>query len=143
MSHQIFLFGILPSLICINTVRKRRRRLCFYKCLSVHRGGEVPGQAPPLGRCPPAGTLTHRQAQPSWTGTPRQVHPPGRHTPWQVHPPGRTPWSVTPPGPQCMVGYGQQVGGTHPTGMHTCLSYFPRSNPVNEMFLDLLTSYST
>ena len=22
---------------------------------------------------------------------------------------------------QCMLGYGQQAGGTHPTGMHSCL----------------------
>ena len=59
---------------------------------------------------PPAGT-------PPWAGT-----PPGRHTPWQVpsgqvHPPARyTPW-------QCMLGYGQQAGGTHPTGMHSCFIY--------------------
>ena len=24
------------------------------------------------------------------------------------------------------TGYGQQAGGTHPTGMHSCLSYFKR-----------------
>ena len=70
------------------------RRLCFYTCLSVHRGS-------------------------TWAGTPRdQVHPQGpgtpprtRYTPWdQVHPPGPgtppqnqvppTPWDqVHPPGP--------------------------------------------
>ena len=27
------------------------------------------------------------------------------------------PWSDTPPA-QCMLGYGQRAGGTHPTGMH-------------------------
>ena len=26
----------------------------------------------------------------------------------------------TPPPVQCMLGYGQQAGGTHPTGMHSC-----------------------
>ena len=31
------------------------------------------------------------------------------------HPPGRHPPA------QCMLGYGQQAGGTHPTGMHSCL----------------------
>ena len=42
--------------------------------------------------------------------------------------PGQTsPWADTPldkhpiPPPQCMLGYGQQVGGTHPNGMHSCL----------------------
>ena len=63
----------------------------------------------------------------TWAGTPGQVHPlagtpPGRYTPQagtspgQVHPPGRYT-----PRPQCMLGYGQQAGGTHPTGMHSCL----------------------
>ena len=37
----------------------------------------------------------------------------GRHPPGQVHPP-----------PQCMLGYGQQAGGTHPAGMHSCLTVF-------------------
>ena len=31
-----------------------------------------------------------------------------------------TPWADTPL-PQCMLGYGQQAGGTHPTGMYSCL----------------------
>ena len=54
--------------------------------------------------------------------------PPGRHPPGQT-PPRQTP-GQTPPCPvhagihtppvQCMLGYGQQVGGTHPTGMHSC-----------------------
>ena len=53
-----------------------------------------------------------------WAGThltqagtpPGQVHPPpGMYTPWQVH-----------PQPQCMLGYGQQTGGMHTTGMHSC-----------------------
>ena len=41
-------------------------------------------------------------------------YPPGQT------PPGQTlPWADTPPA-QCMVGYGQQAGGTHTTGMHSC-----------------------
>ena len=90
-------------------------------CLST---GRVPGQVPPgqlhipsqAGTQPPAGTI------------PEQVPPlPGRYT----HPgrytttPGRyTPWEGTSPWPQCMLGYGQQAGGTHPTGMHSCLKIF-------------------
>ena len=90
------------------------RRLCFHRCLSVHKGGvclnacwDTPRQAPP------------RQTPPA--DTPRR-HPPGRHppadTPW-----ADTPWAVPlrrPPPAQCMVGYGQQAGGTHPTGMQFC-----------------------
>ena len=36
-------------------------------------------------------------------------------------PPGQTPPRQTPPA-QCMLGYGQQAGGTHRTGMHFYLS---------------------
>ena len=75
-----------------------------------------------------------------WAGTPwagihppGQVHPPGRYPPGQVHtPPPRAryiPRAGTPLGRyisrppamhQCMLGYGQQAGSTHPTGMHSC-----------------------
>ena len=49
-------------------------------------------QASPLGRHPLADTLLGR-------------HPPGRHPPMQ-----------------CTLGYGQQAGGTHSTGMHSCFN---------------------
>ena len=40
------------------------------------------------------------------------IHNPlGRHPPLVDTPLGRH---------QCMLGYGQQAGGTHPTGMHSC-----------------------
>ena len=79
-------------------------------------GGSVPGQVHPQAGTPPA-------------GNPGQVHPSG-----QVHPPAGTPLGkytpkagtplAGPPGrytpQQCMLGYGQQAGGTHPTGMHSC-----------------------
>ena len=107
---------------------------------SVHRGG-VPGQVLPWDQVHP---------HPLGPGTPPdQVHPPGTryttpldqvHPRDQVHPPG----PGTPPGtrytPQDQVHplhqippprtsnpravhagkYGQQAGGTHPTGMHSC-----------------------
>ena len=41
--------------------------------------------------------------------------------------------SGTPPpraDPQCMLGYGQQVGGTHHAGMHSCCTYFLRCSSV-------------
>ena len=75
----------------IFTARKRSlRRLCFHRCLSVHRGVSAPLHA-------------------------------GIHSPLGRHPPLA----------QWMLGYGQQVGGTHPTGMHSCnskLARIPRAN---------------
>ena len=46
---------------------------------------------------------------------PGQTHPPPGQTPpcpvhAEIHPPA-----------ECMLGYGQQAGGTHPTQMHSCL----------------------
>ena len=49
--------------------------------------------------------------------TPGQT-PPGQTTPEETPP--EDPPGQTPPA-QCMLGYGQQAGGTHPTGMHSCL----------------------
>ena len=60
----------------------------------------------------------------------------GRYTPGQVHPQAGTPqwqvhlWAGTPPraGTPTLAEevrtarYGQQTGGTHPTGMHSCFS---------------------
>ena len=53
------------------------------------------------------------QADTPWADTPQADTPLGRH------PPGRHPLGRHPPA-QCMLGDGQQVGGTHPTGMHSC-----------------------
>ena len=62
----------------------------------------------PLGRQPQG------RQPPIWT-------PPGRHTPMQ---PRHTPFPVHAgihtPLCQCMLGYSQQAGSTHPTGMHSC-----------------------
>ena len=52
----------------------------------------------------------------TWAGTPPLAGtPPGRYTPRAGTPP--TP----PPGAVHAGRYGQQAGGTHPTGMHSCL----------------------
>ena len=96
-------------------------------CHSVHRG-EYLGRNPPGQVHPPAGT------------TPRQVHPPGPGTPprpgtppGQVPPgPGYTPPDqVHPPGAVHAGRYGQQAGGTHPTGMHSCY-FFARAYYEND-----------
>ena len=78
--------------------------------------------------CPQRGVYTP-QADTPWTDTPTpgQTPPPslGRHhPPWADTPRADTPHPMhagihTPP-TQCMLGYGQQEVGTHPTGMHSC-----------------------
>ena len=101
---------VTDYVLCINiTARKRSlRRLCFYTCLSVilFTGVGVPGQVQPpwAGTPPPAGTPL--------AGTPPAGTPPG-----QVH-----PQVGTPPGAVHAGRYGQQAGGTHPTGMYSCFS---------------------
>ena len=132
----------------ITAPKRSLRRLYFYTCLSFcPRGGGVPGQVPPQqvhppgrytplagtppagtppGRYtprpvhPPAGTPPPRAGTPLWQVHPRQVHTPDRYTPWQVHPPGRYP---TTQGAVHAGRYGQQAGGMHPTGMHSCLKF--------------------
>ena len=50
---------------------------------------------------------------------PKQT-PPGQDTPLGRHPPGRHPPRQIPLPPDT-TGHSQQVGGTHPTGMHACI----------------------
>ena len=81
----------------------------------------LPGQVHPPGRYTPGRYTPSRYIPPGIP--PRQVHPPE-----QVHPPG--PWAGTPqagtlpqvgtPPAQCMLGYSQQAGSMHPTGMQSC-----------------------
>ena len=85
-------------------------KVCLFVCLSVcQRGVCLPHSPPPDQRQTPLAD-TSRQ-------TPPGRHPPrkkpllGRHTP---------PWADT--RRQCMLGYGQQAVGTHPTEMHSCLT---------------------
>ena len=73
-------------------------------CLSM--GGCLPHCM--LGYTPP-----HRHPQ---ADTPGQTPPLGRHP----LPPQQTPPLGRHPPAQCMLGYGQQAGGTHPTGMQSC-----------------------
>ena len=94
------------------------RRLCFYTCVSVHRGesiwaGTPPRPGTPLGPGTPPGTR-----YPLGSGTPPRT----RYTLWdQVH----SPWDQVHPPVAVHAGrYGQQAGGTHPTGMHSCFVIF-------------------
>ena len=128
-----FTFSSHNSFVQILTARKQSlRRLHFHRCLSVHGGclphcmlGCTPGTRSrhPLGRHPPSGhtPCPHPQAD-----IPLGRHPQGRHPPPGQTPPRQTPplWADTPPTPtpvQCMLGYSQQAGGTHPTGMYSCM----------------------
>ena len=70
--------------------------ILFTGGVSASSPGQVPWADTPLGR------------HPLWADTPT----PGQTPPAQyilIHTPS-----------QCMLGYGQQAGGTHPTGMHSC-----------------------
>ena len=110
------------------------RRLCFYTCLSVHKGGGgVPGQIPPT----PGTRYTPRpDAPPDQVHPQDQVHPPRtRYTLWTRYPPGPgtppgtryPPDQVQPPAPgkppwdQVPPQTATAADGTHPTGMHSCL----------------------
>ena len=84
--------------------------------------GTTPGNryTPPGPGTPPGTRYTPGIRYPPGSGIPQdQVHPlplgPGTSTRDQVHPP--------PPPRAVHAGrYGQQVGGTHPTGMHSCFT---------------------
>ena len=55
----------------------------------------------------------------------------GRHPSCPVHV-GKTLCPVHAgihPFAQCMLGYGKQVGGMHPTGMHSCLPKMSKHGP--------------
>ena len=88
------------------------------------QGGEY------LGRYPPGTRYPSDQVHPPWDQVhplQDQVHPlRTRYTPQdQVHPPGTryTPLGPGTPPPQAVHAgrYGQQVGGEHSTGMHSCV----------------------
>ena len=99
-------------------------RLCFYTCLSFCAHGESvslhSGIHTPQEQNPPGSR--HDTPYP----TPRSRPTPGADTPQEQTPqeetrnpprkkPGRPPRRVVHAGR-----YGQQAGGTHPTGMHPC-----------------------
>ena len=92
---------------------------------SVH-GGEYLGRYTP-GQVHPPGRYTPGQVYPLGRYTPQAGTPPGRYTswagapPWRVHPQEGTPPGQVHPLRAVHAGrYGQQAGGTHPTGMHSC-----------------------
>ena len=126
-------FGVM---VPIFTTRKRslgQGNIFAPVCHSVHRGSAWAGtprdQVHPRGPGtpwvqvhPPGTRYTPQDQVPSGPGTPPM--PGTRYTPHdQVHPPPLGP-GTSPPGAVHAGRYGQQAGGTHPTGMHSCLIYF-------------------
>ena len=126
---------LLECILVLVTARKwslGQGNIFISVCHSVHRGGSTwPGTPPPgPGRYTPqdqAGTPpldqagTHPPLEPGrYTPPPRtrQVHPPDQastHTPPQDQ-------AGTPPPPEKQTpAYGKRAGGTHPTGIHSCL----------------------
>ena len=129
--------NILSGCALFTTHKQSLQRLCFHRCLSVHRGVSASGPEAdtpqtdtpdrhPLGRYPP-GQTPPRQIPPGQT-------PPGRHpsleqhpfhgqTPHQTVPHQTPPWANTP----CPV-YAEihtpplpsACWDMHSTGMHSC-----------------------
>ena len=116
----------------IITARKRNLGQAYVLHVSVillTGWGEYLCRYPRQAGTPP-GRYTPWQVHPPGRYTPRQVHPQARYTPQagtlpQVHPQAGTPHGRYNPSAgtpwQGMLGYGQEAGGTHPTGMHSCL----------------------
>ena len=98
------------------------------------QAGTSPGRYTPLAGTPPgqvhstqgrythlAGTPPGRYTQPRAGTPPGRYNPPGRYThPGQVHPRAGTP---TPGRYTPSPSDGQCTGGTHPTGMQSCLCF--------------------
>ena len=95
-------------------------------------------QTPPRqtlpGRHPPRPEADTPRVITPWADTPRQTPPPPPRadTPQADTPLPNACWD-THPAMQCMLGYDQQAGGTHSTGMHSCLFLFQQVQ--NEMLL--------
>ena len=98
---------------------------------SVHGGGCLAPPARHLPRTDTPGQITpwadtpllsrHPQVETPWSDTP-QPDTPLPSASWDTHPSCPVYAMIHTPPAQCMLGYDQQAGGTHPTGMHSCLT---------------------
>ena len=96
--HMVLIKSDVTSINVIFTARKVWSKVIFLHLSVILFMGGVPGQVPPWVGTPLAGT-------PPWAGTsPGRYTPSGRYTPQQ-----------------CMLGYTQQVGDMHDTGMYSYL----------------------
>ena len=102
---------------CLLPSAKKLRRLCFYRHLSVHRGGvclSACWDTPPGSIHAPPWEQTHppEQTLPPLADTPPEQTPPWEQTTIRAD----TPWEQTPPPQDTAIA----ADGTHPTGMHSC-----------------------
>ena len=138
-SHSSFfdwilnILGGILSVLFTFIILYRPQRSCgkvtfLHLCHSVHRGSATPplcrhlsGVDTPLGRHSlPLGRHSFPLGRPPGQ-TPLHRHPPGQTPPHADTPPEQTPPGQTSPPAQYILGYGQQAGSMHPTGMHSCL----------------------
>ena len=102
---------------------KLRKGIVFYTCLSVilfTGGGACVPHMPPRHAHPPAKHVPHH-AHPHHT-SPYHEDLPAMHAPRHTLPPAMQPPATHAPPPDT-TRCSQWAGGTHPTGMHSCL-YF-------------------
>ena len=112
--HLLSLICLLISLIfCQCVVTNDGKSKTYIQYSMVYLVSKI------LPFLPPANTRRYTPGQVHPFG---EVHPLAGTSPWQVNPQQVHPQQVHPQ--QCMVGYSQQVGGMHPTGMHSCYVYF-------------------
>ena len=92
--------------------------VCLPHCMLGHTPDRyTPGQVRPQGFYILPGQVHPRQAHPPSCTLPSGT-PPSAY--WDTHTPAQCILGYTPTPVQSMLGYGQQAGGTHPTGMHSC-----------------------
>ena len=120
------------SFIFITTRKRSLGQGNIFTCLSFCSRGvclsacwDTTPPCPPPGPCPP-GTMHPPLPCTPWDQAPP---PPGPCTPHYHAPPGTKhpppdhapPGTMHPPGTEHAGRYGQRAGGTHPTGMQSCL----------------------
>ena len=94
----------------ITTCKQSLQRLCFHRCLSVHRGNAWQGQVW-------QGESVYGRAHVWW-----EAFVPGGHA-WQG---GRMAWDMHDQGGRMAGEMATAAGGIHPTGMHSCSTNLAR-----------------
>ena len=80
------------------------------------------GTSHPPGADNPLGADTPLEQAPPRADTPQSRHPREQTPPQSRHPPEQTPpLEQTSPPDEHAMRYGQRAGGTHPTGMQSCI----------------------
>ena len=126
-SHPSNLVKLSLTIFTTHKQSLRRLDLCFYRCLSVHKGGACMArgcawQGGMHGRnvwvCVHGGRCVWQGGH-VWWGMPGDVH--GRGCLARGVCGREACMSCTPPADTTATAYSQWVGGTHPTRMHSCL----------------------